>query len=428
MATAPVRIGTIHPKVQVVGTVLPTKSSVIASGSQGIVDKYLVEEGQFVAEGTELSVLRMKSTDLNIERERSILKELQHQVDLLNAGSREEDIKESEAQEAAARLLMDTEVNRWKRVKALFDRGARTQEDLDDATAARDAAEKLWEAREAVKDRVKKGPRIEEKGIAIAKRDAQQNNVDYLLAEREKRITKAPFAGFVTTEYVEVGQYLGLGDPVVTLSRLDEVDIVVNVDQHDIRHVRIGDKAQVRVHGDPPIETEGEIVSMVPRSKWEAGSRGVPVKIRIEDNLRSQTGDSEAGPVPVLTEGMIAEVTITGEPFQATLIPKDALVRTSEGMVVFIFEPAQESKPGAPPQGVAKKLLVEPGLSEKSDIEIVRTISIEGVPLVELTEDVQVIVEGAERLRPFSPVMLLPQPPAAKENSKNPEGKQPPPE
>ena len=58
--------------------------------------------------------------------------------------------------------------------------------------------------------------------------------------------------------------------------------------------------------------------------------------------------------------------------------------------------------------GVAKKLLVETGLSDGDEIEILRVLPLEGLPEVLLEHGTRIITEGAERLRPFSPVKLIP--------------------
>lgn len=403
--TSLVQVREIQPKVIAVGTVLPVKTSVVASASSGIVDKMPVEEGMFVREDAVLSELRMKTTDLDLDKERYILKERQSELELLETGSRPEDVAEAEAKMLQTEALYKTARRRLEQTQQLHQRGARTRDELDEATESTAVAEQTWKAAAEVYNRVKAGPRKEEIEIGRARRDTQQKFVEFLEGEREKRITQAPFDGFVTAKHAEIGQYLGLGDPVVTLANLEQVEVMALVDQFDVKFVRLGDKAKVRVQGNPPIDAEGVIVKIVPGSDWQSGSRGFPVYVRIEDNVSSDA-DSEAGaPKPLLTEGMITEVTFTGAPITATMIPKDALVRTTSGMEIFLFE-TEKGKAGE--QGLAKKLLVETGLSEGHEIQIIKASPLPGQPPVRLDRETRVVVEGAERLNPLMPIWLRP--------------------
>ena len=48
------------------GNVRPRHMSIVASGSDGVVDEFPIEVGDFVSQGTVLSQLRNESTNLEI--------------------------------------------------------------------------------------------------------------------------------------------------------------------------------------------------------------------------------------------------------------------------------------------------------------------------------------------------------------------------
>lgn len=406
-SVTPVKIRDVTPKVFVIGTVRPVKTSVVASGSSGVVDSFLVDEGQYVNEGDVLCELRMKSTDLDIEKEKALIQEQKREYEKLMEGSREEDKAEALAKMQAAEASYNAALRRYRLIEDLFRKRTRSQDDLDEVKDALEVAKSTLASMQAAYERVQKGPRQEEIDIAKAKWDAQVKYVEYLEAEKEKRTTKAPFAGFVTTQHTEVGQFLKLGDPIVSLASMGEVDVIANVDQLDLKHIQLGQSATVKVQGSESIELEGKVISIVPRSEWESGSRGFPVKIRIEKNLTSDSQSNDAPPRPLLQEGMMAQVEFEGTPLVATMVPKDALVRTSNGMLIYTFESGEKTENG-PTTGIVKMVFVELGLSEGNDIQVVKTRSLPGMPETKLDASTMVVTEGAERLRPNQEVMLTP--------------------
>jgi HlyD family secretion protein len=405
---SPLKIREVTPKVAAIGTVRPVKTSVVASGASGVVESFLVQEGDFVEEGQVLSVLRMKSTNLDIEKERALIDERKHDYDMLLEGSRVEEIAEAAARMKSAQADFNAAQRRYRITQELYQKRSRSQDDLDEAKDALDAAQFTFESAQAAYERVKNGPRPAEIEIAKARWESQKKYVEFLESEREKRTTRAPFPGFVTAQHTEVGQFLSLGDPIVSLASMGEVDVIANVDQQDLKHVQLGDQATVRVRGSASIELQGTVISVIPRSEWESGSRGFPVKIRIPKNLSTASESGDAAPRPLLQEGMMAEVEFKGPPIVATMIPKDSLVRTSNGMMIYTFEPSPKPAADGGTTGLVKMVLVELGLGDQDEVQVVRTISLPGMPEVKLDANTRIVTEGAERLRPNQEVSLTP--------------------
>ena len=391
---AAVELRKVAPKIIVVGSIVPKRTSNVASGAEGIVDQFDVEEGQLVKKGETLSVLRMVTTDLDIKEAKSLLREREHQKAELENGSRPEEITEAQAKMLAAKAIMESTAATLARTQTLFARNATNQDELDAAQERAEAARQAHLAAEANFQLVKLGPRSEQIEQARARYQAQREHVAFLEAEKEKRITKAPFTGYVVQEHTYVGQWLSKGDPVVTLVLVDEVDAVVNVDQRDLKHVRLGNVADVKITASEKKDWQGQIVSLVPRSEWKSGSRSFPVKVRLSNEFEDANGQH----LPVLKEGMMAEVTFAGEPYDALLVPKDSLVRTSRGLIINIFAP----NPDNVESGTVRQIPVETGLSEVSR-DGISQIEIKGAGLV---AGMQVVTAGAERLVPFQPIQL----------------------
>jgi len=390
-----VRVSTVEkrdvsPRVVVIGSVTPRWTSIIASGADGLVDRFLVEVGQSVAKGDVLSQLRMVSTELGIEEAEAVLQERKHELDELKAGSRPQEIAEVKAKMRAAETVRTYAANKLKRAKRLFTQNVTNQDELENAKEKSEAVEQDFLAAVAIYERIKEGPRKEKVEQARARYRAQQKHVKYLKAEKQKRTTTAPFNGYVSKVQTFVGQWLSKEGPVVTLSMLDEVDVVVNVDQWDLCHVKLGQTADVRVKGALQTDWKGKIISIVPRTEWQTGSRGFPVEVRVQNRFHEVDGQR----MPVLKEGMMAEVTFMGTPIEAIMVPKNALLRTTEGMRISVIDlDAKNSE-----LGTSRSFLVEPGISEGAWIQVLVKAPTASRNLV---AGMQVVTEGAERLKRF---------------------------
>ncbi|HUG91702.1 MAG TPA: HlyD family efflux transporter periplasmic adaptor subunit [Planctomycetaceae bacterium] len=388
---------TVSPKVFVVGTVVPVRTSIVASGSDGVVTEYDIDDGQYVEPGTVLSVLLMKSTDLEIAAAEATLRERE---ELWKAAQKTHPaaVAEAQAQLLTAETIAEFAAKTLDRAHTLFEQNALNREGIDSAQETARSANAALEAARAAVERVSGSQDVE---TALARYEAQREQVEFLKAEKEKRTTRAPFAGFVVQEHTYVGQWLSKGDPIVTLARLDEVDVIVNVDQWDLRHVRVGEQVTVSVRGTSRPEWRGTVVAIVPRSDWQQGSRGFPVKVRLQNEFHSVDGRT----VPLLNEGMMAEVTFEGEPLSAVVVPKDALVRTTHGMNVFVFQPETAGAAldkDTPVTGRTLHLPVEVGLSDGAWVEV-RPLAVQGGPGqldVALADGTLVVTEGGENLQP----------------------------
>jgi RND family efflux transporter MFP subunit len=340
----------------------------------------------------------MESTDLELQEQEALTAARAAELAELQT-PRKEDVEEAQARVQALQVTLSNAERRLEELRALSRRGAATQSELRDAEDAFDSAEQTLLAARAACQRTASGAREEQKLQAQSMLESQQKHVEYLRAEREKRLTKAPFDGFVVEEHTYVGQWLSRGAPVLTLARLDEVEVEVQIDQQYIDQVSPGREVSLRISGsgvsageraaDGVREWTGQVAAVVPRSNWEKGSRSFPVIIRV----RNQIDLSTSPPTPALREGMMAEAAFRGVSVKALLVPKDAVVRTSRGAFVFVVNPVEEGKPLS-----VRQVMVTLGLGTGLWIQV------QGESLA---AGQQVVTEGAERLRAFQTVTVL---------------------
>ena len=322
--TAPVVTQSIQQTVTLVGTVEPWRRSIVASEIGGLVQVFPVEEGMRVKKGQLLA--RLRTETLNI------------QLDSALASHREARARYRQAKQD----LM--------RVRVLFDKELVTQKEFDDAQAEESA----------LRER-------------LSQLDAEIRRVKDQL--KKSRIV-APFDGWITEEFTEVGQWVDEGGPIVEMVDLSHVQVEVPLPERYVQGVHIGEPVQATFDGLPDFSAHGKVFSVVAQA--DPVARTFPVKVDIPN------------PDLSIKSGMVSRVTFqVGQPHEGLVVPKDALVLRGEREFVFVVK-----------DGTVGQVPV------KSVIHVDGVVEVQG----ELQEGMSVVVEGNERLFPGQPVRILDSP------------------
>ena len=321
-----VEVATVEERVvtattTLVGTGEPWLETVVASEESGLVSGMLIEEGDQVSKGQTLCEQDTTQLKLRIEAARADL--------------------------AEAEVLAAQAENEWKRQKRLFAINSISEKAYEDAQFKAEAA----------RNRVA--------GSRATLRALQD--------QLESREIKAPLSGYVVVRHCLVGQWLGEGEPVVTLVVPDPILFRVPVPERYVTFIKKGDPAQVTFDALPGRTFQGKIFAIIPRA--DDAARTFPVRIEISN------------PVGEIKAGMLGRATLrVGTPQKAILVPKDALVLSARGKAVYVVE-----------NRAARLVPVNTGA--------------EHGPLIEVQGDLkagsQVVVRGNERLRPGQPVKII---------------------
>jgi HlyD family secretion protein len=245
-------------RIRVSGEVEATEVHVAAQVGGRLVE-LPVAEGARVETGALVARLDTADAVLALARAQAEREQADAQLRLLRAGARVEDVRQADAQVAAARAeqgalaaelaAAQTDVDRFEGL-LLANSGSRKQR--DDAVARRDVArERVQAARERVSAaaetlaRVKAGSRREEIAAAAARVGAMDVQIKIL----EKAITDAtvtaPLSGIVTDIVADVGELVPPRGPLVVLTDLDRAWANVYVDEPAIPRLKLGQEAQI---------------------------------------------------------------------------------------------------------------------------------------------------------------------------------------
>jgi HlyD family secretion protein len=216
-----------------------------------------VAEGDRVTAGAVIA--QLDTADATLARSRAAADRAQAdaQLRLLLAGSRPEDIRQAEAQAAAATAEVrgaDAEVSAAQadveRFEALLASNSGSRKQRDDAVTRRDVARaRAQGARDRVRAadetlaRLRQGSRAEDIAAArarVASADAQIATLDKAIADAT---VTAPLSGIVTEKLADPGEMLAPRAPIVVVTDLDHVWANVYVDEPAVPRLTLGQPA-----------------------------------------------------------------------------------------------------------------------------------------------------------------------------------------
>lgn len=368
-----------------VGTVEARRHSSIGSAVSGRVTEFLVNEGDRVTKGQPLAKLLTKNVEIQIAAAKAELELRKHELDELNNGAREEELRESEARMKAAAAAMKLAQAKLARVKGLIERNAATREEIDEVNSTSETATAMHLAAKAAYDLVVAGPRKERIAQAAARADAAQEEVNRLLDILEKHTIKSPFAGFVVAEHTEEGQWIESGKLVAEVLEVDPIEVRVSVHESYIPRLTLGTSARIEIEALPSQTFVGNVIAIVP--KGDEKSRTFPVRIALKNQ-------QQADGTPLLKPGMFAKVELpVDQQKHVLLVPKDSLVLGGPQPVIFVVTTDEKTK-----KSTVSPVTVQLGIAVNSWIEV----------RGDLKAKQQVVVEGNERLRPGAQVVTVP--------------------
>ncbi len=248
----------------------------LASRVLGRIDSILPEEGQRVKAGEVLVLL--DNTDLKAQ-------ETQVQASLVSARQN----------------LVIAEINRTKagddfsRISRLYNSSAATRENYEHASSALEAARAQYD-------------------LARAQVDAAEAQLGVIEAQLMNTSIKSPMDGTVTEVRLEDGDIVQPGGTILSVSNLDKVWVMANIEETYIRKVVPGASVQIRVDAFGRKSFKGTVemirAGIVPPAfqigEFTKTTQRIPVRIAFSGDTNSSIPEGELRLVP----GMSVEVKI----------------------------------------------------------------------------------------------------------------------
>jgi RND family efflux transporter MFP subunit len=322
VTTAAARERVHRPTTTSIGTVLALRSITLRNEVAGTVRRATLTPGQIVEAGALLVAL-----DVSVEQ------------------------AELEAQEAQAGLAQTS----LDRLQTLSRHQAVSQEEVDQARAARDVAQ------------------------------AQMARTRAIIA---RKTIRAPFRARVGLSDVHPGQYLNEGTELTTLQGVaDEANVDFTVAQRVAAALRVGDKVSV-IAGNEAAPLPARIVAI--DARVDPTTRNASVRARITDARQAAPGASVRVLVPA------------GAPARAVAVPVSALRKGPGGDHVFVIAADSAGKTRAHVRPVRAgsvvddEVLLEEGLATGEQVATSGSFKLREAVLVAVAPDSATAAGGAE--------------------------------
>jgi RND family efflux transporter MFP subunit len=294
--------GKLPKTVAVSGTLAAEEEVVLSMKVQGRIQQIYVDLGSAVKKGQ--SLLRLEPTDYEIRLQQSEAAYQQARVRLGLTAKAEEsesslDPEQTGVVRQAKAVLEEARLTR-ERMESLHKEGLIPKSQLDDAQAAYQVADARYQdALEEV--RARQGLLLQRSAeLELAKKQLSDSNL------------RSPIDGAVQIRHVSPGQFVAVGDPVLTLVRVNPLRLKLAVPERESGSVRQNQKVQVRVEGDPNAYW-GKVARVSPAIS--TGNR----TLMIEAEIPNENG--------MLRAGSFAKAEIIVEPeHTAVLVPASSVV------------------------------------------------------------------------------------------------------
>lgn len=179
-----------------------------------------------------------------------------------------------------------------------------------------------------------------------AQQSVDQARVASASTALSKMTLRAPFSGQVGLREVSVGDFVGVGQDLVTLVRTDPIEVDFSVPETELARLRPGQDLTLQVDAFPGETFSGQVVAIDP--VIDTGSRSVQVRARIPN------------PDGRLRPGQFARLQLQArEDVTALLIPEQALMQQGEERFVYTVV-----------DGKAKRVVVETGMRVPGLVEV----------------------------------------------------------
>ncbi|MEM7782365.1 MAG: HlyD family efflux transporter periplasmic adaptor subunit, partial [Planctomycetota bacterium] len=231
------------------GTIRARKRSDLGFELGGRIEEVNVDEGQSVQQGQTLATLDTQTLQANREAVAASLEQAKAQLAELKSGPRDQTKESAAALAAAADSQLQSAIRNFERRKTLYESGAISREEYDQAFYGVKTAENNFESAKQQYDELKIGTRKEKivaQNSLVRQLEASLKEVNVSL---QKANLVAPFDGVITRRYLDPGSIAGSGMPIVKLVEQSHLEAWIGLPIHVASKIAIGEKRTLKIEG-----------------------------------------------------------------------------------------------------------------------------------------------------------------------------------
>ena len=240
----------------------------------GRIEAFYAAEGDMVHKGDTLVLIDSPEVRAKLAQANAAYAAAAAQRNKANTGARKEEI--AGAYEIWQKALVGKDI-----AKKTLDRATRLHEQkvisdqkFDEATAQYNAAAATAEAAKSQYDMAVKGAREEEdKAAAIALVDRANGAVMEVKSYLSELKLTSPVDGVISARYPHVGELVGTGSPIMTVTDLSDMWFTFNIREDKLHSMKSGDKLRLSIpalDGKEIDATVTHIAARVSYATWRA--------------------------------------------------------------------------------------------------------------------------------------------------------------
>ncbi len=213
----------------------------VSSKVPGRILEIRVKEGDYVKIGDTLAILDAPEVEAKKIQAQSAENAAAAMSDMAQNGARQEQIRGAFEIWQQAKAGLDVSKKSYERVQRLFDEGVMSEQKRDEAFASYKALEAQEKAAKAQYDMAKNGARAEEKRAAKAQVARASGAVMEISSYLHETVQTAQAEGEVSNIFPKVGELVGTGSPIMTISIMSDLWGTFNVREDQLNGLKVGD-------------------------------------------------------------------------------------------------------------------------------------------------------------------------------------------
>ena len=212
----------------------------VSSKVPGRILELRVKEGDFVKAGDTLAIIDAPEVRAKMEQARGAQEAASALEQKAQNGAREEQIRGAFQLLQQAKAGLEIAEKSYNRVQRLFDEGVLSAQKRDEAYAQYKAMEAQCKAAQSQYDMAVNGARREDKLAAQAQVSRARGAVNEVHSYINETVQIAQMDGEVSAVYPKVGELVGTGSPIMTISMLNDLWGTFNVREDQLGGMNVG--------------------------------------------------------------------------------------------------------------------------------------------------------------------------------------------
>ncbi len=234
----------------------------------GRIEAFYASEGDLVHKGDTLVLIDSPEVRAKLAQANAAYDAAAAQRNKANTGARKEEIAGAYEIWQKAIVGKDIAKKTLDRATRLHEQNVISDQKFDEATAQYNAAVATAEAAKSQYNMAVKGARAEDKAAAIALVDRANGAVMEVKSYLSELKLTSPVDGVISARYPHVGELVGTGSPIMTVTDLSDMWFTFNIREDRLHSMKIGDSLTLSIPALDGASVEARVTYIAARESY----------------------------------------------------------------------------------------------------------------------------------------------------------------